>query len=313
MTADIKWLAQLGAAEIRTDTLDQERESYPYAQWVNGDPKLKQLGASAVAYTGGWFIPAELVSLETIPGWTAGNLSHDRGETEGFFSPRLSIAAFHMRRCWRVGQDQGSRLFAWNDYEAAKAWGAARGRLQILGIIRGLEDVGPMMLTMGGTTGMAFTSRDGILAQHRQLVLKPAAMMSSRAAKRRVTEYPRFYFWLTVGAETDDKEGAPVFTKVGQGDASSLVTRPVLVGVTKGMTAQQLGELYVGPELITIIEGTRDPVTGQWSEDGLFDTTKSWAEAWDQLGQPTQNAAANLAALDAAADNNVLIDEELPF
>ena len=318
MTADIKWLAQLGAIEIREDTIESEGASYPYAQWVNGDQALRKLGLDDVTYTGGWFIPADRMPLDSLPGWTHGALAHrDGNETEGWFAKQLSIAVIHIRRCWQVYMGDHGVNYAWRSYDEAKAAGAPfgntpRGRLQVLGIIRDLEAAGPIMLTLKGTTGMAFTANDGIFALHRQHVLVAAANYASKASKRRIGQYPRFYFWLTVGPEADAK-GQPVFTKAGSGEQSRLVTRPVLMGVAKGMTAQQLGELYVGPELIATIEGSRDPVTGQWSEDGLFDETRPWAEAWDQLGQPNPNAAANLAALDAAADNNVLIDEELPF
>ena len=188
MTADIKWLAQLGANEIRTDTIEQETESYPYIQWVNGDAKLKQLGATAVAYTGGWFTPAEQMPLETLPGWTQGSLTHNDGETEGWFKRELRIAMMHWRRCWQTGLGREARNYAWNDYDTAKAEGHPRGRLQLLGIVEGLEDAGPIMLTMKGFTAMAFTDREGILDAHRQHVLRAAAAMSSKASKKRLSE-----------------------------------------------------------------------------------------------------------------------------
>ena len=311
MTDNNKWLAQLGAQEIREDTIDSEGSSYPYAQWVNGDAKLKQLGANAVAYIGGWFIPADKIALEALPGWTQGALSHAHGETEGWFASSLSMAVMHMRRCWQVGMGQGSRNYPWAAYDEAKAAGQAcrppigpRGRLQILGIIKGLEDAGPIMLTMKGTTGMAFTDNDGILASFRTHVLKAAAAYSSKTGKRRVSDYPRFYFWMASGSELDAK-GQPVFTKVGSGELSSMVTRPVLIGVTKGMAAPALGALYVGPELISTIEGSKDAVTGQWTHDGLYDDTEPWATGWETFGQAEPEAP--------VAEADFATEEDVPF
>lgn len=311
MTTDIKWLAQLGAAEIRTDTLDQERESYPYTQWVNGDAKLKQLGAQAVAYTGGWFIPTEKMPIDALPGWTAGVLSHKDGETEGWFKREIRFAMMHSRHCWQIGMGREARNYAWTDYDAAKTEAEAhklsspRGRLQLLGIIEGLEEVGPMMVTVKGVTAMAFTDKEGILVSHRQHVLRAAAAMSSKASKKRLTEYPRFYFWLPVGPETDAK-GGPVFSLAGKGDMTSPVTRPVLVGVAKGMTPAALSALYVGPELIASIEGSRDAVTGQWSGDGLYDQTLEWRDGWNAFGGPAEAQA-------PVTEDEFVTEENAPF
>ncbi len=316
MSDENKWLDQLGTSEVREDTIDQEGLSFPYAQWVNGDQALRRLGIEDVTYTGGWFIPADRLPLDTLPGWTHGVLAHrDGSETEGWFAKSLCFAMMHYRRCWQVAIGGQTVNYPWKQYDQAEAAGAAavptsspRARLQLLGFIRGLEAVGPMVLTMKGTTGMAFTANEGILAQHRLWVLKAAAALSSKNNKRRITAYPRFYFWMPVASEADAK-GQPVFTKAGSGELSRLVTRPVLVGVTKGMTAQELGQLYVGQELITTIEGSRDPVTGQWNRDGAFDETADWARAWDRFGQ----AEVTTAPATAVADDSPLEDEPLPF
>ena len=315
-TISNKWLERLGAQEIREDTLDMEGISFPYAQWVNGDQALRRLGLDDVTYTGGWFIPADMVDLDQVPGWTHGSLTHrDGDETEGWFAKQLSIAVIHIRRCWQVYAADHAVNYAWADYKTAKAAGepygnSPRGRLQILGLVKGLEDAGPLMLTLKGVVGQAFTASNGILPTFRQHVLKSAAAHASKAASKRIGVYPRYYFWLTVGPESDEK-GLPVFTRAGSGDQSTPVTLPVLIGVAKGMTVAQLGELYTGDQVIATIEGTRDPVTGRWAENGLFDETREWAAAWDRLGQPEPNAEEHLAAIEAGED--LLEEEDIPF
>ena len=299
---DIKWLAQVAEGEVREDTLEETGFAFPWAQWVNGKAELSSLANSAnpVPYHGGWFAPADRVDDEAMAaaGWVKGELAHREGDsTEGWFTQRLSIAVFNRRRCWQISDDRRTYNYAWNQYDQAKAAGLAlrppshaSGRLQLLGFIRGLEQIGLMTLTMGGTAGMAFTERDGILATFKTVVIGAAEKASAKLTKKKKT-YPRHYFWMTVGAALDAK-GKPVFTKVGEGTASSQVTLPVLLGVSRDMGMDEIGKLYVGPELIALVAGTKDPITGAWNHDGLYDETLPWAQAWDAFDRETEPEAA---------------------
>ena len=300
--ADIKWLAQVAEGEVREDTLEETGFAFPWAQWVNGKAELSSLAGSAnpVPYHGGWFAPADRVDDEIMAaaGWVKGELAHREGDaTEGWFTQKLSIAVFNRRRCWQINDGRRSISYAWDQYDEAKKAGMAMhpashasGRLQLLGFIRGLEAIGPMILTVGGTANMAFTNRDGILAAFKAQLIGAAEKAATKIAKKKVV-YPRYYFWMTVGAALDAK-GKPVFTKVGEGTASSQVTLPVLLGVSRDMGMDEIGKLYVGPELIALVAGTKDPITGAWNHDGLYDETLPWAQAWDAFDRETEPEAA---------------------
>ncbi len=288
MTDINSWLAQTDEIDLDDKMLDGEGLSFPFAQWVYGDPALKKLGPDDVSYGGGWFIPADRIDADELPGWTRGELTHAGGEmTEGFFANALKIAVLHYRRSWRIFVGDRQQFFTWDQYDEAKAAGALvsttpTGRLQVLGVIKGLEDIGPMMLTVKGSASAALAPGRGIMGEFKRLVLDKAAKMA-RKAGRKIKGYPRHLFWMPVGAERDAK-GLPVFTKVGQGDHSKQVVLPALIGVDSNTNP---GELFVGGENARAFTE-------------LWDETEPWATAWDEFA----------VAEDIATSDDPITEEE---
>lgn len=283
MSNEFGWLDAVN--DIDQSTVEVTGPEYPYIQWVNGKPPMKAAGG--VVYTGGWFLPEGQVSAHPGDGWTAGELVHDDGtSTEGFFARDITVAVIRMRRRWYVNEAQAS--FPWNEYDKAQIMGKPSGQAHILSLVRGLEDVGPMALTVKGTVCRAFMGSkqsEGVLGAFNRLVIREANALN---AKRNVkAKFPYRAFWLAVGPKRDDK-GLPVFDEVGQ-TQKSLVTLPTAVGLTAKLAAGELAKRFVGPELITTL-------------NRYYSEADAWAIAWDTpAAEPAHN------------DNNDFVGEPPPL
>lgn len=279
---------------IDQNTLDTRQQTYPFAQWVNGQPANKQAGG--VPYTGGWFVNGEQVSGDTFDGWAKGTLFHaSGGESEGFFARDLSIAIVHVRHCWTVTVGTRTRVFPWSQYDQAQALGAVTGKTQALGLVRGLEDFGPMFITVKGSAGKALTGKGGILEQFDSRIISAANSFSAKRGNR--NRWARRAFWLTIGPQRDDK-GAPIYTTVGQAQSSSRVTLPIAIGIPEKASEEEVAKLYVGAALLATL-------------NQLYVETTEWAHAWDA------DALARGAATQLATENNgegeTKPEEEIPF
>lgn len=271
MTDDLKWLN--GIDEVDQETVEQEAIGYPWLQWVHGNPQLKQLGG--VPYTGGWFLPQDAAGLDDdaeIEGWQRGTLTHaDGNETDGWFTRDITVSMVRSRRAWHVRVNGQTTIFPWSEYDQAKAasqGGSLTGRTQILAVIKGLDTPRPVVVTVHGSVGKAFSmsrSGDTVLTRFTRCVITPANKLVAKSG--RSGRYPYRAFWLTVGPARDDK-GAPVFETVGEGAESSKVTLPTALGLHDKMTGQEIGALFVGSELLA-------ETTVMWRE------AEEWATAWE--------------------------------
>jgi hypothetical protein len=293
MSDNLTWLNEVEA--IDQDTVEQESQGYPWIQWVHGSPQMKALGG--VPYTGGWFLPAEGVGLDddaTLEGWTRGTLTHPSGdETSGWFARDITIACIRSRRAWQVRSGDRTELYPWNQYDEAKAMGSPSGKLQVLAIVRGLDEPRPVVLTMRGTVSRAFSvSRQGesVLNAFTRMVMTPANDMVRKSGRK--GRYPYRAFWLTVGPRRN-ADGTPIFETVGDGAASSKVTLPTALGLREKMSGQELGALFVGKE-------TLDEATAMWRD------AEEWANAWDARVEPLDVAGNGEEATYAS-------EEEIPF
>jgi len=102
-----------------------------------------------------------------------------------------------------------------------------------------------------------------------QSVLNDLARFVQMPAKKlaKGKRWPTRAFWLTVGSELDAK-AQPVFTKVGKGDATSMLTLPVALGLQEKMTNQEIAALFVGKEMFARV-------------NELWQEAEEWAVAWD--------------------------------
>lgn len=293
----VDWMEN-GLQTIDQETVEQIGPQYPYIQWVHGDPKAKKLGG--LDYTGGWFMAEGQVpdDLLKAAGWAAFTLQHQSGgETAGFARRDVTVSILQQRHCWMVQDGDRSQFFAWDKYDEAKAIGAPRGKTQVLVVVKGLEDVGPIVLTMRGSVGQAFSEggRAGVLGAFNNCVIKPANLM---AAQRKIKARWAFRaFWLTVGPRRE-ANGDPKFDTVGQGNASSQVTLPTALGLKDKPADADIRAAYVGRELLEQI----NEVHGQ---------TLDWKAAWNEM------AAGSPVSAEVPAEGNghepAAEEKELPF
>lgn len=268
--------------DVDQSTVDVEGPLFPVIQWVNGDKRLAKAGG--VPHTGGWFLNGDMIDAEELPGWEAGELVHSNNEsTQGFFARDLTFAIIRRRRSWRLRVDNREHIFAWDKYDEAREFGAPfnetpYGRLHVLVAIRGLEEMGPFMLTMRGSISKMFSpsrKEDTLLNQVNRLVMRPANALAKKRGSGNA--WPYLAFWLTVGPERDAK-GNPVYQMVGREGQQSPVTFPVLLGVHEKLTPQELGQFFVG----------RDNLA-RFTQ--IYQETEEWQTAFDAMDLASQDLA----------------------
>lgn len=286
---------------IDPNSVEQSGPQYPTIQWHYGDQKLKKAGG--MDYVGGFFIKADQIDEEmaTAAGWAKTTWTHDGGsEEEGFYRREADVSVIALRKRWEVVSDYARQYFAWNQYDAAKAAGKASGRTHALVLVKGLESVGPMVLTFKGMSAVGFEGNrqtTGALTKFAQVVITAANKASEAAAKKAnktPAKWPYRAFWLPVGADRDAK-GDPAFTLVGKDKATSNVVLPAAIGLPAKWEAVNLGDFYIGKELLATVNDL-------WAEAEL-----NWTHAWDVIvNEPTEAAATEAAVV--ATNGAVAID-----
>jgi hypothetical protein len=290
------------------DSIDQSSvegggPSYPIIQWVYGDLRLKAAGG--VAYQGGFFIKADKVddAAMTAAGWTRQTRTFENGaEEEGWGKREAALCIIAERKRWEVTPADGDRqVFPWSKYDAAKGAangkGTPHGRTHYLVLVKGLEEIGPFVLTMKGSAGAAFESyRDAnaVISRFANTVISAANAASDAAAKKAGKPAGKRWayraFWLPVGAARDEK-GTPVFKTVGKAPNTTNVVLPVALGLPDKAAQVDLKRFYVGNDLL-----------GKANE--LFDAAADWRAAWDNIapGSADNGSAAQEQAQQAATD-----------
>ena len=287
-------------AGVDQSTVEQGGISYPYIQWVHGKSDLKPLGMGSVRYTGGWFAPAEQF-VEAPEGWEKGVLSHPGGdETEGYFKRDLAVAMIRMRRCWIVEVNKQTQAFPHNQYDEAAALGRAVGKTQVLCLVKGLEDLGPFVLTMRGTVSSEFANtKSGAIGLFKRLIVDHANAMNKKRGL--TTKWAYRGFWLTVGPQRNEK-GEPIYTKVGQGTANAIVTLPCALGLPEKPSDEAVRAAFVG--------------RARWEEmEPIYAEGEGWKSAWAQASPSAEakpdGAPSGYAYAETSAESKPT--EEIPF
>ncbi len=287
---------------IDQSTVEQVEQSFPVIQWNNGNQKMKKAGG--MDYAGGFFIPEDAVDADVLLAnrWEKTTYSHGEKETVGFWRRELAISVIAMRKRWEVTVE-GSRFptpFPWSAYEQAKAYGRPSGRTHALILVKGMEELGPFVLTLKGTAAMAFEggrNNPSVITSFAQTVIRKADMESSAAAhkagKPTGQRWPIRCFWLPIGAARDAK-GEPVFTQVGQGANTVNIVLPVALGLPEKAEGVQLGRFYVGADLLR-------------KTNELFAEAQAsgWLDAWKSFNNNAGvNVAGNVETATPASNGN---------
>jgi hypothetical protein len=173
--------------------------TYPFVQWTNGQPALTQV--HPVLGSGGWMLPVDQVG--PLAKVKAVAVPHRGGSsTEAYLAGELGFAVLATRFAWF--RRTGGQTVYLDSYEEG-----ARGKLQVLALVKGVSESEPVMVTLSGYASKHFLDT---LKAFRKEVLGAAKALTGRA-------YPDYAFWLRVRA------GEAV--EVGSGSATSTVTPPV--------------------------------------------------------------------------------------
>lgn len=278
---------------VDQSTVDSYDDIYPAIQWVNGDQKHKRAKGGGMYAWGGWFMAdrSNIPDKEELlaQGWVEDTLTHEDGEeTAGYYKRDLTLIPITIRERWQVrveGQDQ-PMLFGfdrrdksakWDVQARAKQYGSPSGRLQVLCLLKGMEDFGPFVLTLGGHVAMGFHNErggDSALGNYYKSIILAANAQSDKAARARGgktgKKWPSRAFYVHVGPARD-AEGIAVFTEVGQTGRSSYVVLPTALGLPGKGEEVDLNKWYVGHSMFaTVGEIYEEAETG-------------WARAWDTL------------------------------
>jgi hypothetical protein len=290
---------------VDQDSVEQTGLQFPIVQWHYGSKTMK--GAGGMDYQGGWFIQDDMLDSEMLEaaGWQAVNWEHQDGsEQAGFWRREIGVSIIASRKRWEVFSDTGrAQVFDWNSYDEAEKYGRPGSRLHVLCLIKGLEDAGPLVLTMKTSAAMAFEgvrNREGAVSSFANVVIRAANDASNAAAKakgqRGGKRWPYRAFWLPVGADRDGK-GEPQFTEMGQGKNKVWLVLPVALGLPAKAEAVNLAKFYIGNELL----GT---VNEMWQE-----AEESWTHAWDTITDDDREAADTSSVAPAAEAESA---DELP-
>ena len=218
--------------------------AYPFVQWLNGSPPLKQV--HPVLGAGGFMLPTDQV--EPQPSLKPVDVPHRNGSsTEAYLVPELGFAVLSTRFAW-FKRTAGQAVYLRGYQEGA------RGRLQVLVLVKGVAEAEPVMLTLSGYASKHFLE---VLKAFRREVLGAAKAATGRA-------YPDYAFWLRVRA------GSP--TEAGNGSATSTITPPAPAWDAAALKDPEkrrdtLAALYVGKDVLAAAQAAWEQAQG-------------WAEAW---------------------------------
>ena len=301
---------------IDQSTIENFDDIYPVVQWVNGEVKRKK--EKGMLAWGGWFMAERSNTPDEAAmqaaGWEHQSLMHDDGsETVGYYKRDITVIAVTVRERWQVrvdgeqpllvGYDRRNKSAKWDAFATAKTYGNPSGRLQVLVLLKGMEDFGPLVLTLGGSVAMSFYNErggDSVLGNFFKTILAAANAKSDAAARaagrKGGKKWPVRAFFLSVGPARE-ANGTAVYTEVGQKGASSWVTLPVALGLPGRGEEVDLNKWYVGNSMFANVNELHEE-----AETG-------WARAWDTLAptvtpngdaKPVAAAAQKVSAEEAA-------------
>ena len=300
LTKDTEMEFDAGAVDsIDQSSVEGGGPSYPIIQWLYGDLKAKKYGGAD--YLGGFFIKADKVdgaALEAA-GWSKTSRTFENGqEEEGYWKREAALSIVAERKRWEINPADGQRqTFAWSGFEKAKETNGGKSpssRTHYLVLVKGLEQVGPFVLTMKGAAGAAFESyRDAnsVISRFANTVIAAANAASDAAAKGAGKPAGKRWayraFWLPVGANRNDK-GEPIYKEVGKAPNTTNVVLPIALGLPDKAAQVELKRFYVGVDLLNTV-------------NALFDQSSEWRTAWENIKPGTVEG--NGTAAESPADH----------
>lgn len=274
--------------------------AYPTMIWYNGDPAKKAQGG--IGYTGGFFIAAD-AGVEKPAGFEDYTLITGEGEEiAGFAAKDVVMTVIRYRRCWIVKNEGALPVrFGWNAYEEAQEYGKARGTAHVLAKLEGSEDI--FLVTFVGMAAKAMLGQGkerGVLPTFGNSILTAATRVATKKMKEagvrgKPSAYPLCAFKIQIGPQSEN--GAPVFTKVGKGSDTSMITLPTWTdqGNTPTVPDTEIQRRFVGNAMLSQLQEIHREAEG-------------WVAAWDpetlaQRNQRGQRIASPIGSSATPDDN----------
>ena len=262
--------------DIDQDSILDDGPGYPTIIWRGGSPAMRKAGG--IEYHGGWFIGEDSgidADLLTAAGWEPDSfIATNDKEIPGFSCTLAEFQVINYRRRWRAE----GKAYGWNDYEKAVAdVGKARGQMNVMVRVRGLEEVGPMVVTLSGNAQMAFRGdKDyrgtGVLPSAKRTIIAHANELTKKNGGKK--RWPYSAFFLPVGVPFVKE--APQFTTVGSGDNTRSIVVPTLMGVPDDWKAVNLNLYFAGKPNID-------------AAAAAFDESKDWVAQWENIEPGTED------------------------
>ena len=233
-------------------------QSYPTLQWLSGNAALRGTWRAR----GHFFISADQ-SVEC--NWGETDFVTKSGEViHGYAKDEMVCSIIRMRRAWFCeGKDGRFHRFAWNDYDSAKAFGKASGKMQIIISAGGIDR--PVALTLRGNLSKHAVERNGWGDKARRFLYDPVAR--EYAAGKSKVEYkrlPSLCFWISIGSPSE-----PFYLTVGEGNATSQITPIELIDPADIVKPENMGNHIVSRTMRTMHED-------------IYSEASEWSKAWDK-------------------------------
>lgn len=269
-------------------TIEQYKSQYPWIQWVNGDGRQQRNGG--FAWSGGFFIPEKsLQAVDSLPfrdilvaaKWLPETVyfGKEQTATSGWSATSIDFIPIAKRRRWKaiIGADTTYLPYSWTVWEDARRSGQydrMSSQLQVLGLLRGAEQLGKIVLTLSGSFAMAFdgtAKQPGVMQRFKDAIL-------GEAYRRTKQPWPERLFYIRFGCDMLD--GKPVFQTVGKGSSTSKVTLPTWIPIS-------IDDAAVPDSLIPVVED-------------VYSSSDEWVAEWANLQSPAVAAAPAAAPAPAA-------------
>lgn len=272
--------------------IDVAGEGYVTLQWAKGDLKMAKKGVTDLDSVGGWWIAKERCSDELGEalkgiGWeeTAYSL-RDGGQIACYAAKDIVFSWIAERSLteYRVKDGRDTKVVRvggnvdWETLKPIATNNYVTKRLQVMIVLKGLEEFEPMVITAAGSVQMCLEARnrersvkptvDAILGKALKSVLK-----ASKAA-------PTYAFWIKVGVSRD-KKGEVVFEERGTGTDTTHMVLPMLYDVPESLskvTGDDLEKHFVG-DFYGKFTALREEALAEW--------VKAWGENY--TGEPSSD------------------------
>lgn len=265
--------------------IDVAGDGYVTLQWAKGDKKMAMKGVTDLDSTGGWWIAKERCSdelgeaLKKI-GWEETSYSlRDGGQIPCYAAKDIVFSWIADRSLteYRVKDGRDTKVVRvggnvdWESLKPIATNNYVTKRLQVMIVLKGLEEFEPMVITAAGSVQMCLDARN----RHRSVKPTVDAVLGKgfKALLKASKAAPTCTFWVKVGVSRDEK-GNVVFEERGTGSDTTHMVLPMLYDVPESLsklTESELEKHLVG-DLYGKFVALREEALNEW--------VKAWGEGY---------------------------------